>query len=41
MFFRKFGYAFRGIGKALREETSLHVMLGCFALAVARVFCCA
>lgn len=35
MFFRKFGYAFRGIGKALREEKTLRIMLVCFVLVIA------
>jgi diacylglycerol kinase len=35
MFCRKFLYAFRGIGKALREELSFRVMAGCFALVIA------
>jgi|AGTN01.1.fsa_nt_gi Diacylglycerol kinase len=35
MLFRKFIYAFRGIGKALREEISFRVMTGCFVLVVA------
>ena len=35
MFFRKFIYAFRGIGKAVREEKSFRVMLACFVLVIA------
>ena len=35
MFFRKFIYAFRGIGKTVREERSFRVMLVCFVLVVA------
>lgn len=38
MFFRKFGYAFRGIGSALREEKTFRVMLICFVLVVAAGF---
>jgi diacylglycerol kinase len=34
MFFRKFIYALRGIGKAIREEKSFRVMLVCFVLLV-------
>ena len=35
MFFRKFKYAFRGIGKALSEEVTFRIMLVCFALVIA------
>ena len=35
MFFRKFKYAFRGMGKALQEERTFRVMLVCFAFVVA------
>ncbi len=32
---KKFGYAMRGIVRALREEVSLRVMLGCFVCVIA------
>ena len=35
MFFRKFQYAFRGIGKALSEEVTFRIMLVCFVLVIA------
>lgn len=35
MFCRKFSCAFKGIGKALREEKTFRVMLVCFVLVVA------
>lgn len=31
-FFRKFGYAFRGIGRAFKEEISLVVHIVCTAI---------
>jgi diacylglycerol kinase len=38
MFLRKFTYALRGIGKAIREEATLRVMLACLLLVVAAGF---
>lgn len=35
MFFSKFKYALRGIGKALREESTFRIMLVCFVLVLA------
>ncbi len=35
MFCRKFKFAFKGIGKALRAEKSLRVMAACFVLVIA------
>lgn len=35
MFCRKFIFAFKGIGRALRQEKSLRVMAGCFVLVIA------